>query len=232
MWLRRLLGTTAAGLFMAGLLINPVHAAAKPYCERVKCIALTFDDGPSRYTSTLLDTLRKYDAKATFFLVGRQVQKYPDLVKRMAARGHEIGNHTWSHPHLSELFEGEIDVQLTKTQDIIRKTVGKRPAIMRPPFGETDQRVAAVAAELGLPQILWTGSTRDWASRDADAITERTLALARRNGIILLHDTEPETVKAVPRILRALKKQGYRFVPATWVFRGEALTPGEIYPPR
>jgi peptidoglycan/xylan/chitin deacetylase (PgdA/CDA1 family) len=214
---------------MAAVLFTPVQAESKPYCARYKCIALTFDDGPSKYTSKLLDILKKHRAKATFFVVGRQVHRRPELVRRMVADGHEIGNHTWSHPHMTGLLDDEIAAQLTKTQDIIHKTIGKWPAMMRPPFGETDERVAAQAAALGLPQILWTGSTLDWQARDSRIIRERVLALAKRDGVILMHDTEPETVKAMPGVLDALAKQGYRFVPFTWTRRGEPLTPGQIY---
>lgn len=214
---------------MATVFCTPAQAESKPYCARHKCIALTFDDGPSKYTSKLLDILKKHRAKATFFVVGQQVQRRPELLRRMAADGHEIGNHTWSHPHLLELFDDEIATQLTKTQDIIHKTIGKWPTIMRPPFGETDERVAAQAAALGLPQILWTGTTLDWQARDKGVIRKRVLALAKRDGVILMHDTEPETVKAMPGVLDALAKQGYRFVPFTWTRRGETLTAGEIY---
>lgn len=215
---------------MAGLLITPAQAESKPYCERYKCIALTFDDGPSPYTPKLLDTLRKHHAKATFFVVGRNVQRYPGVVRRMAAEGHEIGNHTWNHPHLPELFDEEIVDQLTKTQDVIHKTIGRRPTIMRPPFGETNERVGIHMGDLGLPQILWTGTTRDWEARDTGVITDRLLALAKRDAVILMHDTVPETVKAMPRVLKSLEKQGYRFVPFSWVLRGKKLSPGEIYP--
>jgi peptidoglycan-N-acetylglucosamine deacetylase len=204
----------------------------KPYCARYKCIALTFDDGPWPYTPELLDTLKKHKAKATFFLLGRKVANRPELTQRIVKEGHEIGNHTWNHPDLTTLPDQEIISEMTSTSDVIYRTVGKAPTMMRPPNGATDARVGQLMAELGLPQILWTGSTLDWQARDVKVITKRTISLAKRNGVILLHDIVPETVKAMPAVLTALEKQDYRFVTVTTLLQGRELKGGEIYPPR
>ncbi|WP_370026927.1 polysaccharide deacetylase family protein [Planotetraspora sp. GP83] len=204
----------------------------KAYCARYKCIALTFDDGPWPYTPELLDTLKKHEAKATFFLLGRKVAVRPELTQRIVDEGHEIGNHTWDHADLTTLSDQEVLTEITSTSDIISQTVGKAPTMMRPPNGATNDRIGQLMAELGLSQILWTGSTLDWQARDVDVIRKRTLALAKRNGVILLHDIVPETVKAMPAVLTKLEKEDYHFVTITTLLQGRELRGGEIYPPR
>ncbi len=207
-------------------------AKGKPYCARYKCIALTFDDGPWPYTPALLDTLKKHKAKATFFLLGRKVEHRPELTRRIHEEGHDIGNHTWTHPSLTTLTDGEVFEEISTTSEIIYRTIGERPEYMRPPNGATNSRVSALMADLGLPQILWTGSTLDWQARDTKVIAKRTLKLAKRNGVILLHDIVPETVKAMPGVLTALEKEHYKFVTLTTLLQGRTLRPGQIYPPR
>lgn len=205
---------------------------AEPYCAKYKCIALTFDDGPWPYTPELLDTLKKHNAKATFFLLGRKVANRPEMTQRIAAEGHEIGNHTWDHPDLTKLPDNEVFSEITSTSDIIYETIGKAPTMMRPPNGATNAHLAQLMAEVGLPQILWSHSTLDWQARNTKVIAERTLAGAKRNAVILLHDIVPETVKAMPGVLTKLEKQGYRFVTITTLLQGRELKGGEIYPPR
>ncbi|MET8140210.1 polysaccharide deacetylase family protein [Sphaerisporangium sp. NPDC005288] len=205
---------------------------AKPYCARYKCIALTFDDGPWPYTPELLDTLKKHKAKATFFLLGRKVEGRAELARRIVAEGHEVGNHTWTHPDLTKLTDDEIMQEVNSTSEVIEQTIGERPTMMRPPNGATDSRVGRLMAELELPQILWTGSTLDWQARDTKVITARTLKLAKRNGVILLHDIVPQTVKAMPAVLTTLEKQGYHFVTVTALLQGRELKGGEVYPAR
>ncbi|MFC7382599.1 polysaccharide deacetylase family protein [Sphaerisporangium rhizosphaerae] len=205
-------------------------AAGKVNCAKVKCIALTFDDGPGRYTSTLLDLLKRHHTKVTFFLVGAQIGKYPSVVRRMAREGHEIGDHTYDHPHLTTLPDGDIRDELTRPRDAIKKLTGRAPDLMRPPYGDTDERVGGIAAELGMAQILWNGTSRDWELRDTAAITKKVLGLAKRDRVVLMHDVWPETVKAMPKILTSLEKKGYHVVPVTALLRGRSLAAGEVYP--
>ncbi len=219
-----------AVLAPAALVPAPAAAAARVNCAKVKCIALTFDDGPAPVTSRLLDTLRKHKAKATFFLVGKRVAEHPKIVRRIAREGHEIGNHTYGHQSLPALPDFEVVEELSRTQEAIRGVTGRRPKLMRPPYGHTDERVSAVNAELGLAQILWTGTTLDWSLRDVDAIGDKTLALAKPNGVILLHDVVPHTVKAMPRVLRELKKRGYHLVTVSALAGSRRLTPGSTFP--
>ncbi|MEV7801615.1 polysaccharide deacetylase family protein [Microbispora sp. NPDC088329] len=203
-----------------------------PYCARYKCIALTFDDGPWPYTPELLDTLKKHKAKATFFLLGRKVANRPELTRRIYEEGHDIGNHTWTHPSLTKLSDSEVLEEVSSTSDVIFQMIGKKPDYMRPPNGATNARVSGLMADLGLPQILWTGSTLDWQARNTKVIAQRTLKLAKRDGVILLHDIVPETVKAMPGVLTALEKEHYKFVTLTTLLQDRTLRGGEIYPPR
>ncbi|MCG5217234.1 polysaccharide deacetylase family protein [Streptosporangium sp. KLBMP 9127] len=201
-------------------------------CARVKCIALTFDDGPSPHTVKLLDTLKKNRLKVTFFLVGREVQKRPAVARRMRREGHEIANHTFDHARLTELPDQKIFDQLDKTSKAIRKATGVRPKMMRPPFGATDERVESVAGFAGVPVILWTDSSRDWELRDKKAIAKKVLRLARRDGVVLLHDIVPGTVAAMPLILSTLKKRGYHVVTVSEVLRNRLPDAGERFPSR
>ncbi|MEV7967221.1 polysaccharide deacetylase family protein [Sphaerisporangium sp. NPDC088356] len=199
-------------------------------CAKVKCISLTFDDGPGPYTAKLLDLLREHHTKVTFFLVGQRVRKYAKTARGMAREGHEIGNHTYTHPHLTSLSDDEVRDEIVRTQDAIRKATGKEPDIMRPPYGDTDERVGSIAAELGLSQIVWNGSSRDWELRNTAAITKKVLGLAKRDRVVLMHDVWPETVKAMPKILTTLENKGYHVVPVKTLLRGRELNAGEVYP--
>ncbi|MGV9304623.1 MULTISPECIES: polysaccharide deacetylase family protein [unclassified Nonomuraea] len=205
-------------------------AAATVDCAKVKCLALTFDDGPGAATGTLLTTLRKSGVKATFFLMGKHVEERPALVKRMAAEGHEIGNHTWSHPSLPTLFDEEITTELKATQDAVAQVTGRAPRLFRPPYGQTDDRVAALAGDEGMAQVLWTGTTLDWKLRDEKKIRAVVLKLARRDGVILMHDVVPQTVRVMPALVKELKKRGYHLVTVSALLQGRRLAPGETYP--
>ncbi|MDF5751413.1 polysaccharide deacetylase family protein [Spongiactinospora sp. TRM90649] len=228
---------TAGVLFSSAL---PAQAAtprattaAKPVnCARLKCIALTFDDGPSPYTPKLLDTLAKNGVKVTFFLVGEMAERRKSVVRRMAREGHEIATHTYSHPRLTDLDTDEIADEIQGGQEVVRKITGKRPKMVRPPYGLTDEHVQSVAQYLGLPLILWSASSRDWELRRADAIAKKTISLARRDGIVLMHDIVPGTVAAMPRILKVLKQRGYTIVTVTEARRGRLPGPGETWPAR
>ncbi|MER7505705.1 polysaccharide deacetylase family protein [Nonomuraea pusilla] len=198
-------------------------------CARVKCLALTFDDGPGEHTPTLLRVLREEGAKATFFLVGKQVERRPSVARQEAEEGHAVGNHTYSHPWLTSLYDNEILEQLRTTQALIADATGQRPTMYRPPYGETDERVLGLADQQELAQILWTGTTLDWKLRDAKKIKAAVLRLAKRDGVILMHDTVPQTVQAMPEIVRELKKRGYHLVTVPTLMRGKGPKAGVSY---
>ncbi|MBF8188539.1 polysaccharide deacetylase family protein [Nonomuraea sp. K274] len=214
-------------------LLSPTSAAmpaqAAIDCSRVKCLALTFDDGPGAGTPALLKTLKKAGAKATFFLVGKRVEERPWVARQILAAGHAIGNHTYSHASLPAHNNHEIIDELELTQEVIEKTIGKRPTMYRPPYGQTDERVLSQADQLDLGEVLWTGTTLDWKTRDVKKIKADALRLAQRDGVILMHDVVPQTVKAMPAIVKELKKRGYHLVTVPTLLRGKGPKSGVSY---
>lgn len=198
-------------------------------CRWRKCIALTFDDGPMRGTSKLLEVLATHRARATFFVVGENVDAYPGLVRQEAQAGHEIANHSYTHADLRRSSVPRIRSEIGRTQLAIRRITGRTPTLFRPPYGSTDRRVAAAARQNGLAQIIWSVDTADWRNRDARIVERRVVRGARRGGIVLMHDIHPTTIAAVPAILRRLAAQGYTFVTVTELFTSKAPVPGRKY---
>ncbi|MEU9795645.1 polysaccharide deacetylase family protein [Streptomyces sparsogenes] len=202
-------------------------------CSKAKCVALTFDAGPSENTPRLLDILKKEDAHATFFMLGKNhVLKHPDLVRRIAAEGHELANHTWTHKILTKSDDDEVRDEITRTQDAVSKITGsKKPLLMRPPQGRTDDRVTKICRELGIAQVLWSVTAKDYQTTDSALITKRVLDQVNRDGIILLHDIYKGTVPAVPGILEGLKKRGYTVVSVSELMAPGKPEAGTIYKP-
>jgi peptidoglycan/xylan/chitin deacetylase (PgdA/CDA1 family) len=201
-------------------------------CRKLKCVALTFDGGPSKTTPPLLDILKKEKVHATFFMQGKNhITKYPDVVRRIAAEGHELANHTWSHKVLTKLKPAEIRAELTPVQDEIAKLTGHKPVLMRPPQGRTDEKVSKVCRELGLAQVLWSVTAKDYLTTDSALIEKRVLDQAERDGIILLHDLHKGTVPAVPGIIAGLKKRGYTIVTVSQLLAPAKTEPGMVYRP-
>ncbi|TDC86698.1 hydrolase, partial [Nonomuraea deserti] len=185
-------------------------AAGKPVdCRRVKCVALTFDDGPGRYTDTLLRHLAAHRARATFFVVGQNVAANPGIVRRTYAAGHEIAGHTWSHADLTKLSATGIRSQLTRTDRAIKAATGVTPRLIRPPYGAFN---TAVRLQSPRPLVMWSVDTLDWLHRDSARVARKAVRSARPGSIILFHDIHPTTVRAIPRVLRKLSARGYHFV--------------------
>lgn len=193
---------------------QPVPPASPdaPDCSVLRCVALTFDDGPGKHTSRLLDTLAEKQVKATFFLVGRSVGTHPDVVRREVAEGHVVGNHTWSHPDLSKLGTDQITDELTSTADAVEAASGVRPTLVRPPYGATSDTVTSVLSQRNEPSILWNVDTEDWKNKDSAQTSERALAGVRPGAILLMHDIHASTVDAVPGIVDGLRAAGYTLV--------------------
>jgi len=177
-----------------------------------KVIALTFDDGPGPYTAHLLDILDQYGAKATFFLIGSKVSGQASIVRSIQARGHQLGNHSWSHPELPKLSVDQIAGEIDRTNEAIRQATGVKPSILRPPYGAVNGVVLEQLRARGMSSILWSVDTRDWADRNSQIVCSRAVAGARPGAIILMHDIHQTSVNAVPCILSSLKQQGYSFV--------------------
>ena len=193
-----------------------------------KVIALTFDDGPGPHTAHLLDILDQYGAKATFFLIGSKVSSQANVVRSIHARGHQLGNHSWSHPELPKLPVNQIAGEIDRTNDAIKQATGVTPAILRPPYGAVNGVVLEQLRLRGMSSILWSVDTRDWADRNSDIVCSRAVAGARPGAIILMHDIHQTSVGAVPCILSALKQQGYSFVTVQGLLGN--TTPGAGYP--
>jgi peptidoglycan/xylan/chitin deacetylase (PgdA/CDA1 family) len=189
-------------------------------------IALTFDDGPSGSTPEVLDVLDAHGARGTFFVVGRWVEQLPRVVRAIAERGHEVGNHTWTHFDASAVPDEELwRDELRRTSETISATAGRAPVLFRPPYGHEPEHFATVAAECGLgTTVLWSVDPKDWESNeDGGLIEARVLAEAHPGAIVLHHDGDvrddlnrgsPQagTIRALPRILGQLADDGYRFV--------------------
>lgn len=191
-------------------------------CAKDKCVALTFDDGPGRYTDKVLDALADHDAKATFYLLGSNVDNFPDTVERMADEGHEIGNHSWKHDDLATLSATDIENDLERTDKAIEDITGEKPATMRPPYGSLDDTARQA---IDKPIVLWDVDTLDWQSRDTGAVTDIALQETRRGSIVLFHDIHESTANAVPDILDGLAEDGYEFVTVSDL-AGDRLEPG------
>ncbi|MGW3462025.1 polysaccharide deacetylase family protein [Streptomyces olivaceoviridis] len=201
-------------------------------CREAKCIALTFDAGPSENSARLLDILKEKKVPATFFLLGkRHIEKYPELVKRMAAEGHEVASHTWDHKILTRIPDKEIREELNRPNEAIEHLTGRKPTLMRPPQGRTDATVHEICKELGLAEVLWSVTAKDYTTDDSALITKRVLDQSSRDGIILLHDIYPGTVPAVPGIIDALKARGYVFVTVPQLLAPGKAEPGKVYRP-
>lgn len=178
-----------------------------------KQIALTFDDGPHRaYTPRLLDLLRGRNVKATFFVIGHMAAKYPDLVKRMAAEGHEVGNHTYSHVTLTKVPPEEVDVEYQANDDVIFQLTGKHARYCRPPGGDHNLEVLRRASSLGLTTVLWTDDPGDYSNPGADILYARETRALSPGGIILLHDGSKDTLTTLGKFIDTARAEGYTFV--------------------
>jgi peptidoglycan/xylan/chitin deacetylase (PgdA/CDA1 family) len=177
-------------------------------------IAITFDDGPHpQNTTRLLDILRARNIKATFYVIGRSVDLYPQVVRRTVAEGHEIGNHSQTHRLLSKLGDSELREEMSRCSDAIARASGVKPRTMRPPYGGLLQRQRElVHAEFGYPTILWSVDPLDWKRPGSGVITSRILAGTSSGGIVLAHDLHAQTVDAMPATLDGLLRRGFKFV--------------------
>ncbi|MEU0517060.1 polysaccharide deacetylase family protein [Streptosporangium sp. NPDC006007] len=204
-------------------------AVRKLDCRRIRCVALTFDDGPGPHTARLLDILARHQARATFFVIGQMVaEDRGENLRRMVSEGHELGNHSWDHPPLTQLSEARLKYQLRSTQKIVKRLSGVRMTLMRPPYGSTDGRVAAETRREGLAQILWNVDTLDWRDRESSIVTQRATQ-AGPGSIVLMHDIHGTTVDAVPAILDQFARRGYAFVTLSELYGRARLTPGRRY---
>lgn len=201
---------------------------AGPDCDKLKCIALTYDDGPFPYTSRLAEIMREEKVKATFFMLGQNVERYPQAVRDVLATGSELANHSWDHPSLPKLSTSGMRSQLQRTNEAIEKISGTKVTLMRPPYGENNQRLDAVCRKLGLAEIYWDVDTLDWKNPDRDRLVDLVTSNAARDQVVLMHDIHEATVDAAPAIFKALKKRGFTLVTVSELY--PTLRPGGHYP--
>lgn len=194
-----------------------------------KLVALTFDDGPHpEFTGPLLDGLRERGVKATFFLVGTQIQYAPELVSRMAREGHQIGVHTFSHVSVTGLEQEEFRLQVEGTRRLIYSLLGERELWLRPPYGILDENAQSWADG---PVVLWSVDPEDWKDADVKRIKEHIVSRTRDGDIILLHDIYPTSVEAALGAVDELQKQGFRFVTVARLMEERGVVPesGQVY---
>ena len=184
-------------------------------------IAMTFDDGPSaKLTAKLLDLLAAHHIKATFFVIGENVVQHPELVQRAAREGHEIGNHSWSHPYLAKMSDEGVRQQLRKTDDAIKNAAGTRPTLMRPPYGSlTAHQKKWIHDEFGYQIILWDVDPLDWKRPGPTVVCNRIVKETRPGSIVLSHDIHPGTIEAMPSTLDQLEAKGFKFVTVSELIR-------------
>lgn len=199
-------------------------------CTKLKCVALTYDDGPSPLTPKLLKAFTDRNSTATLFMLGNAAQTYPQTVRQAHHDGFEIANHTYDHKAISELSDQQVAWEVRKTDDVLEKLTGQRPKLMRPPYAARTHRTDQVVGKEGLSVIVWHNSPEDWvAGHDtAKVITQLTLERTTRNSIILMHDIHPWTVDAAPAIIDGLHQQGYTLVTVSQLLG--TTKPGQLYP--
>jgi peptidoglycan/xylan/chitin deacetylase (PgdA/CDA1 family) len=204
------------------------HANDVVDCAQVKCVALTFDDGPTPYTDRLLGILTANNAKATFFEIGNKVAANPAGAKRVVDAGMELGNHTWEHPNMTTLPPSDVPSQLTRANDAIAAATGVTPKLWRPPGGLTNEAVNDQAGKVGLAGILWDVIAYDWIN-DSNIAASRYLLLTqiKPGSVVLLHDTYSSTVDLVYQFIPVLKANNYHLVTVSQLLGPRV--PGSIY---
>ncbi|MBO0879374.1 MAG: polysaccharide deacetylase family protein [Mycobacterium sp.] len=213
---RTVAGVVAAAIIVAaGAFTGHVRFAKADDvdCAQVKCVALTFDDGPSPFTDRLLGILTANNAKATFFEIGNKVAANPAGAKRVVDAGMEVGNHTWEHPNMTTLSPSDVPGQLSKANDAIAAATGVTPKLWRPAGGLTNAAVNQQAANIGLAGILWDVIPYDWINDGNIAATKYMLMTQIRPGsVVLFHDTYSSTVDLVYEFIPVLKANDYHLV--------------------
>lgn len=194
-------------------------------CYEVACVALTFDDGPSVYTPGLLDILQESNVQATFFVLGQSVRIQSETVLRMHEEGHQVANHTWNHPNLTQLPDDQIVKQLKDTNDLVYRITGEEMTLFRPPYGAYNDHVRASS---DMPVILWSVDPLDWRDRDAEIVAARIIE-SPAGAIILAHDIHRTTVAAIPSIIVGLRERGFHFVTVTKLLGPQKPLSGHTY---
>ncbi len=182
--------------------------------------SVTFNGPSATLTPKLLDLLAAHHIKATFFVIGENVAEHPDIVARAAREGHEIGNHSWSHPNFAKMSEEGVRSQLRRTDDVIKSATGMRPTLLRPPYGSITAREKRwIHDEFGYQIILWDVDPNDWKRPGPAVVRNRILKETQPGSIVLSHDIHPGTIEAMPSTFDALEAKGFKFVTVSQLIR-------------
>lgn len=222
------LGIICLALGWAGGRSVPAAGEAE-LTEEPSYVALTFDDGPRQGTTDrLLDGLRQRGASATFFLIGSGIAGKEDLVKRMEAEGHQVGNHTWSHVRLQGADPATISKELQATDTLLKDLLGEGSYWLRPPYG---LMTPGTEQAIPVPMVKWSVDPRDWESRNTEQVVRSVLSSVKPNSIILLHDIYETSVEAALQIVDTLQQEGYQFVTVRELLAINGVTPepGMLY---
>ncbi|GAB3834698.1 polysaccharide deacetylase family protein [Kribbella italica] len=209
------LGTAAIGESYEPSAGGAAAPAAAPAPAPAKSVVLTFDDGPDpRYTPQILAILDRYGVKATFFVIGTEARRHPELIRALTQRGHSVQNHTWSHADLTKLSWSAFQRQVRDTDAQVRAAGGKQPGCLRPPYGTRGALLDRRAAGLGKRLVFWDVDSRDWTRPGVAAIQNRVATNARDGSVILFHDgggNRAQTIAALPGVLKLLQASGFGF---------------------
>lgn len=191
-------------------------------------VALTFDDGPGQYTDKLLDCLEENGAKATFYMLGQNVERYPDIVKRMHDLGMELSNHTYDHKDLAKLIQSQITEEIEKTSSLIQDAAGVLPDTLRPPGGSYNDTVQKLA---GMPIVKWSIDTKDWKTKSEDQTYQCVMDNVEDGSIVLMHDIHEWSVDAAIRLIPDLIEEGYKLVTVQELAQAKGITleDGQVY---
>lgn len=194
-------------------------------------VALTFDDGPLKHSSNVLKALDAHGAKATFFVIGKNIEEFSNTLKRISDSGHQLAVHAWSHPKYTDISDSAIRSQIQRTADKIFEVTGQKATMMRTTYGHADRRVRRVIAEMGMPIILWRVDSKDWAHRSARRTTNTILGEVKNGDIVLCHDIWESTGQAMETVVPSLIQRGFQLVTVEELlsFRAEPLVPGREY---
>ena len=218
-----ILACLAASVLMFTLINHPAIVGASAsarqlpiYCVQrdQKMISISFDAAwGNEDTQQLIDILEQYQVKATFFVVGEWVDKYPESVKALSEAGHEVMNHSNTHPHMNQMSREEVIADVEACNDKIESVTGVRPTLIRPPYGEYNDTVISAIRSIGMEPIQWDVDSLDWKDLSAAEITARVTGKVQPGSIVLFHNAALHTPEALPTILEELLREGYTFVP-------------------
>lgn len=215
------LSLTYAGFINSGDLMVAARKRELPVynvATEEKVLSISFDAAWGKaHTEAILDILDQYEVKTTFFLVGFWVEKHPELVQEIVARGHEIGNHSATHPHMSQLSEAKIREELKKTSDMVEALIGKPTTLFRPPYGEYNDAVVRISREQGYECVQWNVDSLDWKNRGVQDMIQQCTKAINPGDIVLFHNDSKYIVDALPTILKTYTEAGYKIIPVSQI---------------